>query len=53
MSLTPASCSRRLTAGEATRPVPRGAGMSCTTRQHEWTSGGVGEVGGNGCLPSR
>lgn len=28
MSLTPASCKRRLTAGEATRPVPRGAGMS-------------------------
>lgn len=28
MSCTPASWSRRLTAGEATRPVPRGAGMS-------------------------
>jgi len=27
-SITPASCSRRFTAGEATRPVPRGAGMS-------------------------
>lgn len=36
-SLTPASCRRRLTAGEATRPVPRGAGISC--------SGGV-----SGCL---
>ena len=29
MSLTPASWSRRLTAGDATKPVPRGAGMSC------------------------
>jgi len=28
MSCTPASWRRRLTAGEATRPVPRGAGMS-------------------------
>lgn len=28
-SWTPASCKRRFTAGEATRPVPRGAGMSC------------------------
>lgn len=27
-SCTPASCSRRLMAGDATRPVPRGAGMS-------------------------
>jgi len=28
MSSTPASWRRRLTAGDATRPVPRGAGMS-------------------------
>lgn len=28
-SSTPASWRRRFTAGEATRPVPRGAGMSC------------------------
>ena len=27
-SCTPASCRSRFTAGEATRPVPRGAGMS-------------------------
>ena len=29
MSPTPASCNKRLTAGEATRPVPRGAGINC------------------------
>ena len=28
-SSTPASWRKRLTAGEATMPVPRGAGMSC------------------------
>lgn len=32
MSCTPASWRRRLTAGEATRPVPRGAGISYLRR---------------------
>lgn len=37
MSCTPASWRRRLTAGEATRPVPRGAGMSYTSHgQHTY-----------------
>ena len=31
-SSTPASWRRRLTAGDATRPVPRGAGINYTTQ---------------------
>ena len=53
-SSTPASCRRRFTAGEATRPVPRGAGMSCSIQRKVSTSvfglfdSGLGEMKGEG-----
>lgn len=41
-SWTPASCSNLLTAGEATRPVPRGAGINRTLTEPHFPDSLVG-----------